>query len=100
MVPLHRTLNSYHDASGYMCGGVVLAVPTAVPQVIQPQLIAVLTTPKTTAEHPIVCRANLPAGIISDLVSWTNPIVKAKNSNIYLEGSINQHVCISDLFDV
>ena len=31
LMPIHPMLGGYHDASRYMCGGVVLPGPTAVP---------------------------------------------------------------------
>ena len=34
LVPLKPTVYGYHDASGYMCGGVVLTGPTAIPQIL------------------------------------------------------------------
>ena len=36
LVPLRTTVDGYHDASGYMCGGVVLPGPTAIPRVFLP----------------------------------------------------------------
>ena len=36
LVPLQSTVDGYHDASGCMCGGVVLPGPTAIPQEFPP----------------------------------------------------------------
>ena len=53
LVLLHPTLDSYHDASGYMCGGGVLPGPTTVPRTLQTQTSAVKTTLDPTGAHPI-----------------------------------------------
>ena len=54
LVPLKPTLNSYHYASGYMCGGAVLPGPMAVPRTPQPQPSAAATSPEPAGAHPIV----------------------------------------------
>ena len=36
LITLQTTMDRYHDASGYMCGGEVLPVPTTVPRTPQP----------------------------------------------------------------
>ena len=36
LVPLRPTMDGYHDASGYMYGGVVLTGPTTTPQTLPP----------------------------------------------------------------
>ena len=44
LVPLTPTLNGYHDSSGRMCGVVVLPGPSAVPNVLQKQPSAALSS--------------------------------------------------------
>ena len=73
LVPLRPTVDGYHDASGYMCGGVVLPGPTSPPQTLLPQPSAARPSPTPTGEHPIVWRMPLPKDITESLVSWTNP---------------------------
>ena len=46
LVPLQPTVDGYHDASGYMCRGVVLPGPTTTPQEFPPQ-------PSTARPSPI-----------------------------------------------
>ena len=41
IVPLRPTMDGYHDASRYMCGGMVLPGPTAIPREFPPQPSAV-----------------------------------------------------------
>ena len=53
-VPLRPTVDGYHDASCYMCGGVVLPGPTATPRELPPQPSAARPSPNPTGAHPIV----------------------------------------------
>ena len=72
IVPLHTTLDGYHNAYWYMCGGAVLPGPTAVPRTSQQQPSAAATSPEPAGEHPILWRANFTADITDQLVSWGN----------------------------
>ena len=45
LVTIYLNLDSYHNTSGYMCGGGVLPVPTAVPWTPQLQPSAAATSP-------------------------------------------------------
>ena len=69
LVPLHPTVDGYHDASGYMCGGVVLPGPTATPITLPPQPSAARPSPNPTGAHPIVWRMPFPKDIVESLVS-------------------------------
>ena len=86
LVPLQPTVDgyhntsSYHDASGYMYGGVVLQVPTAIPRIFPPQTSAAQQPPNPNRAHPIVWRMPLPKDIVDSLVSWTNPQGTVNNS--------------------
>ena len=60
LVPLRPTVDGYHDASGYMCGGVVLPRPTAIPWILLLQPSAAQPSPNPTASHPVVCRVPFP----------------------------------------
>ena len=72
-VPLRPTMDGYHNASGYMCGHVVLPGPTTIPRNLPPQPSAAQTSPNPSKAHPIVWRMPFPKEIVDDLVSWTNP---------------------------
>ena len=52
LVPLPN-LYRYHNASGYMCGGSVLLVPTILTWTLQPQPSSAKPTPDPTGAHPI-----------------------------------------------
>ena len=54
LVPLRPTMDGYHDASSYMCDGVVLPVTTAIPWVLPPQPSVVRPSPNATMDHPVV----------------------------------------------
>ena len=58
LVLLHPTLDGYHNASGYMCGGAVLPGPTAVPRTPQPQPSAAATSLEPLLVHHIVWQAH------------------------------------------
>ena len=57
-------MDGYHNAYGYMCGGVVLLGLTAVPQNPQLQPIVAATSPETTGVHPIIWQAHFHEDII------------------------------------
>ena len=100
LVPLRPTVDGYHDASGYMCGGVVLPGPTAVPRTLPPQPSAARPAQGEPAAHPIVWRASFPPDIVQALVSWTNPTGTVNNSDLELAGGIIHHDCVAQCFDV
>ena len=64
LVPLRPTVDGYHDASGYMCGGVVLPGPTATPRTLPPHPSAAQPSPHPTNSHPIVWRMTFPKDIV------------------------------------
>ena len=80
LVTLRPTVDGYHDASSYMCGGVVLPGPTAIPRSLPPQPSAARPSPNPNRAHPIVWRMTLPKDIVDYLVSWTNPRGTVNNS--------------------
>ena len=80
LVPLRPTMDGYHDASGYMCGGVVLPVPTTIPWILTPQPSAARPPPNPKGAHPIVWRMPSPKYIVDSLVSWINPQGTVNNS--------------------
>ena len=86
LVPLRPTVDGYHDASGYMCGGVVLLGPTATPRTLTPQPSAARPSPNPTGAHPIVWHMPFPKDIVDSLVSWTNPQGTVNNSELELPG--------------
>ena len=53
LVLLYLTLEGYHDAYGYICGGTVLSGPTSVPRTLQPRPRAAKTTPDPMGAHRI-----------------------------------------------
>ena len=85
-VPLRPTVDGYYDASGYMCGGVVLPGSTATPQKSPPQPSAARPSPNPTGAHPIVWCTPFPKDIVESLVSWTNPQGTVNNSELELAG--------------
>ena len=52
LVPLCPTVDGYHDASGYMCGDVVLPGPTATPRTLPPQPSAARPPPTLRGHTP------------------------------------------------
>ena len=62
LVPLRPTVDGYHDASGYMFGGVVLPGPTATPRKLPPQPSAVRPPPQTHGGTPHSMAHALPKG--------------------------------------
>ena len=81
LVPILPTVDGYHDASGYMSGGVVLPGPTDIPREFPPQPSAARPSPKPKGAHPIVWRMPFPKDIVESLVSWTNPQGTVNNNN-------------------
>ena len=73
LVPLRPTVDGYHDAPGYMCGGVVLPGPTTIPRIFPSQLSAARPPPNPDGAHHIVWRTPFPKDIVDYLVIWTNP---------------------------
>ena len=95
LVPLRPTADGYHDASGYMCGGVVLLGPTAIPRELPPHPSAVRPSPNPKGSHPIVWRMPFPNDILDSLVSWTNPQGTVNNSELELVGGVVHSECVS-----
>ena len=95
LVPLRPTVDGYHDASGYMCGDVVLPEPTATPRTLPPQPSAARPSPNPTGAHPIVWRMPFPKDILGSLVSWTNPQGTVNNSELELAGSVVHSDCVA-----
>ena len=62
LVPLRPTVDGYHNASGYMCGGVVLPGPTATPRTLPPQPSAARPSPNPTGGAPHSMAHALPKG--------------------------------------
>ena len=100
LVPLRPTVDSYHNASGYLCGGVVLPGPTAIPQSLPPQPSAARTSPNPNGAHPIVWRIPFSKYIVDSLVSWTNPKGTVNNSELKLVGGVVHSDCVAQCFVV
>ena len=66
-------LDGYHKVSRYICGEAVLPELTEVPRTTQQHPIATAIPLEPAGVQPIVCQANFPADITSQLVSWGNP---------------------------
>ena len=95
LVPLRLTVDGYHDASGYMCEGVVLPVPTTTPRELPPQPRAARPSPKPEGAHPTVWRMHFSKDIVESLVSCTNPQGKVNNSELELAGGIVHSDCVA-----
>ena len=100
LFPLRPTVDGYHNASGYMCGGVVLPGPTATPRKLPPQPSAARPSPNPTRSHKIVWRMPFPKFIVDSLVSWTNPQGTVNNSELELAGVVLQSDCVAQSFFV
>ena len=98
LVPLRPTMDGYHDASGYMCGGVVLPGPTAIPCSFTPQPRAAQPSPNPNGSHPIVWRMPFPKDILDSLVSWTNPRGAVNDSELELAGGVVHSDCVEKKF--
>ena len=93
-------MDGYNDASGYMCGGVVLPGPTAIPQELPPQPSAARPSPNPKWEHPIVWHMPFPKYIVDSLVSWENPQETVNNSKLELAGGVVHSGCVAQCFVV
>ena len=100
LVPLRPTVDGYHDASVYVCGGVVLLGPTATTRTLPPQPSAARPSPKPTGAHPIVWCMPFPKDIVESLVSWTNPHRTVNNSELELAGGGVYSDCVAQCFAV
>ena len=99
LVPLSPTLDGYHDASGTMCGGVLLPGPGAIPRAL-PHQPATARPAHPGSAHPIIWRATFPPDIVASLVSSANPSGSVTNSDLELAGGILQHDCAAACFDI
>ena len=100
LVALRPTVDGYHDASGYMCGGMVLPGPTAIPQELPPQPSAVRPSPNPKGEPSIVWRMPFPKDIVDSLVIWTNPQGTVNNSELELAGDVAHSDYVDQCFVV
>ena len=100
LVPLRQTVDGYHDASGYMCGGVVLPGPTATPLTLPPHPSDERPSPNPLGAHPIVWHMPFPKDIVESLVSWTNPQGTVNNSELELAGGVVNSDCVAQCFVV
>ena len=91
LVPLHTTLDGYHDASNHMRVGEVLPGPTAVPWTLQLQPSAANKTLDPTEAHPIFWCAQFPKDLSVSLVSWENPTNQVTNSDLELAVTMIHH---------
>ena len=98
LVPLRPTVDGYHDASRYMCNGVSLTGPTAIPQSLTPQPSAVCPSLNLRGVHPIVCHMPFPKDIVDSIVSWTKPRGTVNNSELELAGAIVHSDCVAQCF--
>ena len=88
MLLIHPKLDGYHNASKYMCRGVVLSGPPEVPWEIYQHHSASHQASETTEVQPIVWRANFLADIIAALVSWKKSLSQSTTATY-----IWQEVC-------
>ena len=100
LVPLRPTVDGYHNASGYMCGSVVLPGPTVIPWEFPPHTRAARSSPNPKGSHPIVWRIPFPKDIVDFLVSWTNPQGTVNNSELELAGGVVHSDCVAQCFVV
>ena len=100
LVRLRPTVDGYHNASRYMCGGVVLPGQTSTPRELPPQPSTARPSPKPTGAHPIVWRMRLPKDIVESLVSWKNPQGTVNNSELELSGGVFHSDCVDQCFMV
>ena len=100
LVPLRSILDGYHDASGYMCGGMVLPGPTAISRILPPQSSAARPSTNPKGSHPIVWRMPFHKDIVDSLVSCTNPQGTVNNSELELAGGIIHSDCVAQCFVV
>ena len=88
LVPLQPTVGSYHDASGYMYGGVVLPGPTAILRILLHHPSVARPSPNPNGAYPIARRTPFPKDIVDSLVSWTSPHGAVNNSDLELADGI------------
>ena len=69
LVPLRPNVDGYRNASSYMCGGMALPRPTAIPRILPPQPSTAQPSPNPNVDHPIVWRTPFPKDIVDSLVS-------------------------------
>ena len=100
LVLIQTMVDSYHDASGYMCIGAVLLVPMEMPRTPQLNPSAAATSLETVGTHSIVWRELFFVNVIARLVIWGNPEGQVTNSDLELAGSVLRHICISNCFDI
>ena len=93
-------MGGYHDASGYMCGGVVLPGPTDIPRIFLLQPSDARQSPNPFVAHPIVWRTNSSKDIVDSLVSWTNLQGTVNNLELELVGGIIHSDCVTQCFVV
>ena len=82
IVPLRTTVDGNHNASGYMCGDMVLPGPMSIPRILLPHPSAARPPPNPIAAYPIVWRTPLTKNVVDSLVSWTNPKGTVNNSEL------------------
>ena len=99
-VSLRPTVDSYHNASGYMCGGMVLPGPTVIPHILPPQPSAAQPYHNPIAAHPIVWRTPLTKDNVDSLVSWEKSQETVNNSELELAGGIIQSEFVAQCFVV
>ena len=100
LVLLQPTVDGYHNASGYMCGVVVLSVPTAIPRSLRPLLSAARPSLNPNGAHTIVWHMPFPKDIIDSQVSWKNPQGTVNNSGLELEVGVVHSDCVAKGFEV
>ena len=100
LVPLRPTVDGYHNASGYMCRGVVLPGLTATSRTLPPQPNAVQPSPDPMGAYPIVWRMPFPKDIVESLDRWTNPQGTVNNSELELAGGVVHSDCVAQCFFV
>ena len=83
-----------------MCGGMVLTGKIEVPWVMQLHPSDSLPSHDSTAAHPIICISRFSMDIVDNLVSWVNPVGVVTHINLKLVGSVLQHTCMVDCFDI
>ena len=97
LVLLQPTVDGYHEASRYICGGLVLPVPNAIPSNPQLQPSSAATSMEPSGAHPIVWRVHFPVDI---LVSWDNLKYQVTNSDLELVVRMFRHTFMADYFDI
>ena len=99
-MPINPIVEGYHDASGYMCGGVVLPVLDMVPRVIQSQPRSALASRDPTFTNLIIWRSHLHVDMVRYMVSWGKPRGCIKKSDLEPAVRILHHDCFAECFDL